>query len=380
MTHRHIEAALAVHRQGDPDQLRRHLIDACRFGIEGDQLGVVQLGDQRRQLCFIAHDDCLDDLLRLDDAGFRQLAMQPAVDLVQAFAQRPEFKRGKDIVHRLQLEVLPDARLEIKLDIEVAHNGRQFATQVSHVAALGQPIAHARADVGQMLIDGVEVAILAQQLGRRFFADAGDARDIVRAIAHHRLEIHQLAWLKPPFLAECRHIPDLVVIAPLRQLHPNMRTKQLQDIAVAGGDMHIQTHVDRLPADRAQHIIRLHIGHGQLRDVKRLDQLANAIELAAQVVWHFLARRLVLGINLLARAQAFVKCDREILGLIMLVNIQQRPAEAVDSARALAARCREAPMLQGEITAISERVTVDQIQYRTSFHKQKLCVELLSIP
>ena len=380
VTHRHVEAAPTVHRQGYADQLRRHLIDTRRFSIEGDQLGAVQLGDQRRQLPFIAHDNRLDELLRLNDAGFDDLAMQPAVDLVQSIPQRSEFKRGEDIVHRLQLEVLPDARLEIKLDIEVAHDGRQFTTQVSHVAPLGQPIARPCADVGQMRIDGVEVAILAQQFGRRFFADAGDARDIVRAVAHHRFEIHQLAWLKPPFFAESRHIPDLVVIASLRQLHPNMGTKQLQDIAVAGRDMHIQTHLDRLPAYRAQHIIGLHVGHGQLRDVKGLDKFTNAIELASQVVGHFLARRLVLGVNLLARAQAFVKCDRKVLGLIMLIDIQQRSAEAIDGARALAARCREAPMLQGEITAISERVTVNQIQDRTSFHKLKLCVELLGFP
>ena len=140
-----------------------------------------------------------------------------------------------------------------------------------------------------------------------------------------------------------------------------MRSQQLQNVAVAGCDMHVQPHFNRLPADRAQHIVRFHIWHGQLRDVKGGDQLANAVELAAQIVRHSLARRLVLRVDLLARAQALVKCDREIFGLIMLVDIQQRPAESVNGAGALAARSGEAAMLQGEIAAIGERVSVDKI-------------------
>ena len=43
--HRHVESALAVDRQGNPDQLSRHLINARRLGIEGDHFGLVQFSD-----------------------------------------------------------------------------------------------------------------------------------------------------------------------------------------------------------------------------------------------------------------------------------------------------------------------------------------------
>ena len=71
--------------------------------------------------------------------------------------------------------------------------------------------------------------------------------------------------------------------------------------------------------------------------LKAATKLADAVELAAQVVGHALARRLVFGVNLFARAQALVKGDGEVFRLIMLDDVQQGAAEAINRAGALAA-------------------------------------------
>ena len=121
--------------------------------------------------------------MRQDDAGFDQFTMQPAIDLVQALAQRPEFKRGEDIIDRLQLEVAADARFEIKRDIQVAHDRRQFAAEEGHLAAFNQAVARPRFDLIQILVNGLQVAILLQQIGGSLLADSGHPRDIIRRVA-----------------------------------------------------------------------------------------------------------------------------------------------------------------------------------------------------
>ena len=120
-----------------------------------------------------------------------------------------------------------------------------------------------------------------------FFADAGHAGDIVRAVAHHGFQIDQLARFDAILVAEGGFVKNHIVAAALGQLHAHMRSKQLQNIAIARGDMHIQALRDCLLAYGAQHIVRFHVGKRQLRDIEGGYQLAYALQLRAQIVGIF---------------------------------------------------------------------------------------------
>ena len=162
-------------------------------------------------------------------------------------------------------------------------------------------------------------------------------------------------------MAEGGDIQHLVSGAALGQLNPNLRRQKLKNIAVASGDMDVQALLDGLTADCAKNIIGFHIGHRQPRDVEGIDNLMNPLELTRQVVGHLDARRLVIGINLLARAQAPVKSDGNVFRLMKLIDIQQRAAETIDRVGVFAFGRREAAVPQSMIAAIGQGMAVYQI-------------------
>ena len=57
-----------------------------------------------------------------------------------------------------------------------------------------------------MRVHAVERAVVQQQLRRRLRADARNAGNIVRAVAHKRLEVDQMDGIEAVFLAEFRGV------------------------------------------------------------------------------------------------------------------------------------------------------------------------------
>ena len=212
-----------------------------------------------------------------------------------------------------------------------------------------------------MLINVFQTAIFLHEFRRRLFANASHARDIIGAIAHQGFEINQLVWLQVIFFAEGGDIQHLVGGAALGQLHAHLRRQKLEDIAVASGDMDIQALLDGLAADCAKNVISFHIVHRQPRDVEGVDNLMNPLELTRQVVRHLDAVRLVIGINLLAGAQAPVKSDGDVFRLMKFIDFQQRAAETIDRIGVFAFGSRKTAMPQSMIATIGQGMTVYQI-------------------
>ena len=125
--------------------------------------------------------------------------------------------------------------------------------------------------------------------------------------------------------------------------------------------MDVQALLDGLAADCAKNVISFHIVHRQPRDVEGVDNLMNPLELTRQVVGHLDAVRLVIGINLLAGAQAPVKSDGDVFRLMKFIDFQQRAAETIDRIGVFAFGSREAAMPQSMIAAIGQGMTVYQI-------------------
>ena len=198
-------------------------------------------------------------------------------------------------------------------------------------------------DLVDVLVEAVEGAALADQLGGRLLADPGHARDVVGRVALERLEVDHLVGPQPVALADPgRVVDDRVLDAHARRHQPRLVGDELEHVEVAGHDRRVQAAPLRLHGQRADDVVGLEAGQLEDRDAQRLDDLADLRELVAQVVGHPLAGRLVLRVLLVAERRALqVEGDGDVVRLDVLEPAQDDAAEAEDGVDELALRCRE---------------------------------------
>jgi len=214
------------------------------------------------------------------------------------------------------------------------------------------------------LVDAIERRKLLEQGDGRLLTDSGYPGDIIRLVTNDGLEIHHLVR---PHAQLFDHVllGDVVLIVSC-QIDRRALVHQLQQITVTGDDLHAQPLGLGPARHRAKHIIRFEALHLQPRDIERVHQLADALDLRPQVFRHFGARGLVLWIDLVAEGLAGVESHCQVVGLLLFQDSQQLPREAVRAGggftfRGLPARARRARR-EGEVHAVRQRVTVDQIE------------------
>ena len=213
----------------------------------------------------------------------------------------------------------------------------------------------------------VEVAELADQLGRGLLPHPGNAGDVVRGIALQRLVVDHLVRPEAePLVDPGDVVHDRVLDAGPRghQAHP--RCDELEHVEVDRDDGRLEVlRVVELLRDRADDVVGLESGHLVDRDAQRLDDLADLRELVAQVVGHLHARALVLGVLLVSeRRPGQVERDREVVRLEVLESAQHDAREAEDAVHEVAARRGE--RRKGEVAAVDEPIAVEQHQ---AFHR-----------
>ena len=130
---------------------------------------------------------------------------------------------------------------EVGVDRRIAADGAEPPRQLGALFAVCQLAAHAVADarVVEMGIQLIYAAEGVQKFERRFFADAGHARDPVAGVAHQRLEVDQLRRGQPVFFLHRRLVHDGGIgraVSGGGKPHLHAAADELQRIAVAGGD------------------------------------------------------------------------------------------------------------------------------------------------
>ena len=167
-----------------------------------------------------------------------------AVRRLQAplFRQRREVKPPEPVVQLRLIVVIPDGRLERKVDRRVRADGGEVERELRALAPLGKLSAHAGLDVQR-----IEVAVNVrhraeahEQILRRLFADAGYAGDVVGAVAHERLEVDHPDGIKAVFFTKALGR----VFDRIRLPHAGLDVKdmgavcnELQAVLVAGDDV-----------------------------------------------------------------------------------------------------------------------------------------------
>ena len=216
----------------------------------------------------------------------------------------------------------------------------------------------------------VQVAKALQQLEGRFLAHAFDPGDVVGAVPHQREEVHDPVRVNAEPVARVGFVHPLLLDgggpATARVEERHAGTDQLIKVLVSRNDHDLETAVRRCCSQRADDVVRLVAVHAEHRHPERpenlFDPLHRAIEVLLQLLVELGARRLVLGVALLAERYAHVVHPPEIVRVVLREEADEEVRDAPSGRRVLAPARGERARDHGEEGPVDERVAVDQEQ------------------
>ena len=281
--------------------------------------------------------------------------------------ERVELQVEEQVLEPRAVRLAAAQRLEIEIDRQVLADGYQPLGKERVGGKRLQRLAGALAldlrRVGQQVLDG---PVLLDQLDRRLGADPLYPRHVVAAVADQAQVVDDVLR---------RHAQPLVGVA---QVHPlllhrrgpaaagvqqaDVGADELVEVLVAADDDSLQPLVHRLRRQRADHVVGLVALQLQDGDVERLHQLADAGKGERQLVGHLFARGLVLGVHLHPLAVARVEHHSQVVGMVLLEDLDQEPRDPPRGRGVLAPRADQRPRDHREEGAVDERVAVDQVQ------------------
>ena len=214
----------------------------------------------------------------------------------QPLAQHPELQLVEQPVDRV---AVPRPHLEIGgsgVERDVADQLGELPVE-QHVREVGaQRVARLALDLVDAVGELGERAELAHPLGRRLLPHARDARQVVAGVAAQRREVRVLRRAEAVAVhhlgrVDARELGD----AALRVQHRDVVADQLERVAVARGDEHLEAVGLRLGGEGGDEVVGLEARHPELGDVERPQDLLDEVDLAAEVVGRGGAVGLVLG-------------------------------------------------------------------------------------
>jgi hypothetical protein len=212
--------------------------------------------------------------------------------------------------------------------------------------------------------DAVQAAVLIDPLRGGLVADAGDAGQVVAAVADQgRLVAVALggdAVLGLDGLGG--HPPDLGDAAH-RVEDGDVFAGELERVPVAGGDDDLHAQLAGLAGQGADDVVGLVAGLLHDRDAQRLEDLLDQADLAQERRRGLRAAGLVVRVLLGAeRHPGDVEGDHDVRRPLVAEHVDQHRGEAEHSVGGLTRLGGEVLHRQGEIRPVGQRVTVEQQQ------------------
>jgi hypothetical protein len=210
----------------------------------------------------------------------------------------------------------------------------------------------------QVLVEAVQRAVAANQLGCGLAPDPTHAGDVVRRVAGQGEDVSQLFREYPELpLHFVRPVKD--VFHGVQDLH--VLPDELEKVLVAAHDDHLNSRFHAHPRRRGQQVVRLVPRRFQDRYPEGIDQVVDDGDLGLKVLRHGGARSLVLLEDLVPGGRALaVEGDSHVFRLLVTDDLQQHGGEAVDGVGGETLGVGEIPY--GVKSAIDVVVAVDQVQ------------------
>ena len=282
----------------------------------------------------------------------------------QPLAQHPELQLVEQPMHGVAVP-WPNGEVDgTGVERDIPDQLGELAVE-QHTGEVGaQRVARLALDLVDTVGEVGERAELAHPLGRGLLPHARDARQVVARVAAQGREIGVLRRGEAVAVHHLARVdPGEVGDAALRVQHRDVVADQLERVAVAGADEHLEPLGLCLGGQRGDEVVGLVALDPEVGDVQRPQHLLDEVHLAAEVVGRGRAIGLVLGVALAAeRGPRDVEAHREVGGLLVAQHVDQHRREAVDRVGGLPGAGAEVLRGQREERAVGQRVAVEQQQ------------------
>jgi hypothetical protein len=234
----------------------------------------------------------------------------------QCLEQRPQFQPCVQFAQAGEIRRTGSQTFGSHVQGERRVDGGELARQLENRQFAAQILAHLAADLRRVRDQLIQRLILVEPFGSGLGADAGDARNVVRAVADQRQVVDDLLGIDIEFCLDA-------VAVQARVAHgidqSDLGTHQLRHVLVAGGDQHVVARGGSLLGQGANDIIGLDTGHAQQRQPHGGDGVVQRLYLRAQVVGHGLTMRLVLLEQIVSEGAARrIEHHRDAIGGLLL--------------------------------------------------------------
>ena len=178
--------------------------------------------------------------------------------------------------------------------ITIGFHGHQLPTSGQPFTSLSQVFSGNAFDLVSARQQGIERTVFNQPFGCGLGPHLGHTRHVVNGVTHQGLVIDHQAGGHAKLFCHASHIAFFAVHGVD---DGDALIHQLAQIFVAAGDDDLHALLCRHMRQSGNHIVSFHTRHIQQRPAHQFDQPVDGFDLAAQIIWHGRAGRLVVGVN-----------------------------------------------------------------------------------
>ena len=202
----------------------------------------------------------------------------------------------------------------------IGFDGDQRAVQGQNRQRRTQVLADLAGELFGIGDDRLQRAVFGQPFRGGFRSAFFDAFDVVDGVAHQCQKVDDLVGAYAEFF---RHTFFIGHAAGHGVGQGDVRSDQLREILVTGGNHHVHAVLGRLHGIGADDIVGFHAGHADDRQTKRLHDGDHRLDLCAQIIGHGGAVGFVLGIQRIAEGRAGrIQHERDVLGIFLQAAFQ----------------------------------------------------------
>ena len=285
---------------------------------------------------------------------------QRLVERVDAAEQRAELEATEDLLQLGPVGWLQHEPGGVDTEVEVPPHRCEELGGPSLLRVLGDRLRARGRQLGRMLDDLLERAVLRDQLPCGLVPDPGDPRDVVARVALETDEVRNLVGADPvpgldPLGGVHLHVGD----AAWRHHQADVLRHELERVAVGRDDARLDARLVRAGGERGDHVVGLPALELEVLVPERLDDRTEVRKLLAEEIGHRTTLGLVLGVDLLAVHGSRVPCDCDTARPVVGEELEEHVREAEERVRRLPVR-RLQLLGQREEAPVRQVVAVDE--------------------